>query len=167
MPSSLPFGCHLCSGTVEIVGRIGVMLGVALPLVVADLVVKARVPTEPWAYHERSVGWLLLSVSLFVGMIVVARIPSALVAPAAGVLAAGLLGNSLSAAWNGMEVPNPLVAGGDRGVVAFNLADIFALAGILALVVVIGVWLIRHRALIPPPAEVRATRGRAFRRLFD
>ena len=148
-------------------GRVGVMLSVALPLAAADLVVKARVPTEPWAYHARSLAWLVLSGLLLAAMIATARIPSALVAPAAGILAAGLLGNSLSAAWNDMTVPNPLVIGGDRGVVAFNLADVFALTGILSLVVVIGVWLIRNRELIPPPAEVRASRGRAFRRLFE
>jgi len=129
--------------------------------------VKASEPTEVWAYHERSFGWLLLSVSLLAGMVVIARIPSLLVAPAAGVLAGGLLGNSLSAAWNGMEVPNPLVFVGNRGVIAFNLADIWALAGIFLLVLALGAWLIRNRHLIPPPAEVRATRGRAFRRLFD
>ncbi len=66
-----------------------------------------------------------------------------------------------------MEVPNPLTVGGDRGLIAFNPADVFALAGIFALVVVIGIWLIRNRDLIPPPDEVRATRGRAFRRLFE
>ena len=93
---------------------------------------KASEPTEPWAYHERSLGWLLLSLALLAGMIVVARIPSLLVAPAAGVLAGGLLGNSLSAAWNGMEVPNPLVVGGDRRRDRVQLADIWALAGIFA-----------------------------------
>ena len=163
----LPGGCILRSDTVDSVGRVGIMLGVALPLAAADLLVKASVPTAAWAHHERSLGWLALSLALFAGMIAVSRIPSALVAPAAGLLAAGLLGNSFSAAWNGMEVPNPLVVGGDRGLIAFNPADVFALAGIFALVVVIGVWLIRNRGLIPPPDEVRATRGRAFRRLFE
>ncbi len=163
----LPGGCHPCSGTVECVGRVGIMLCVALPLAAADLFVKASVPTAPWAYHERSLGWLALSLGLLAGLIAVSRVPSALVAPAAGLLAAGLLGNAFSAAWNGMEVPNPLIVGGDRGLIAFNLADVFALAGILALVVVIGVWLIRNRDLIPPPDEVRASRGRAFRRLFE
>ena len=47
-------------------------------------------------------------------MFVIAQIPSRFVAPAAGVLAAGILGNSLSAAWNDMEVPNPLVIGGEH-----------------------------------------------------
>ena len=143
------------------------MLGVALPLAAADLFVKASEPTEAWAYHERSFGWLLLSLSLLAGMVVIARIPSLLVAPAAGVLAGGLLGNSLSAAWNEMKVPNPLVFAGDRDLIAFNLTDLWALTGIFLLVLAIGIWLIRNRALIPPPAEVRATRGRAFGRLFD
>ena len=143
------------------------MLCVALPLAAADLLVKASIPTAPWAYHERSLGWLALSLGLFAGMIAVTRIPSALVAPAAGLLAAGLLGNGSSAAWNGMEVPNPFVAGGDRGVIAFNLADVLALTGTFALVVAIGAWLIRNRDLIPPPNEVRTSRGQAFRRLFE
>ena len=53
--------------------------------------------------------------------------------PAAGVLAGGLLGNTLSAAWNGMAVPNPLVVTGEQSVVAFNLADVWALVGIFLL----------------------------------
>ena len=143
------------------------MLCVALPLAAADLLVKAQEPTEPWAYHERSLGWLVLSISLLAGMAAIARIPLALVAPAAGVFAGGVLGNSLSAAWNGMEVPNPLMLGGDNAVIVFNLADIWTLAGILMLVCTLGVWLIRNRDLLPPPGEVRSSRGRAFRRLFE
>lgn len=143
------------------------MLCVALPLAAADLLVKASEPTATWAFHERSYGWLVLSLAMVAGMVCVARVPSVLVAPAAGVLAGGLLGNCFSAAWNDMQVPNPLVLSGDRGFVAFNLADVWALAGILLLVLALGTWLIRNRALIPAPAEVRATRGRAFGRLFD
>jgi hypothetical protein len=163
----LPAGERRCSGTVEVVNRVWIMLGVALPLAAADLFVKASEPTQAWAYHQRSLAWLLFSFSMLAGMVVVTRIPSILVAPAAGVLAGGLLGNSVSAAWNGMEVPNPLVFVSDRGLIAFNLADVWALAGTLLLVLAIGAWLIRNRALIPATAEVRATRGRAFRRLFD
>ena len=143
------------------------MLCVALPLAAADLLVKAQRPTEPWAYHERSLGWLVLSISLLAGMAAIARIPLALVAPAAGVFAGGVLGNSLSAAWNGMEVPNPLMLGGDNAVIVFNLADIWTITGILLLVCTLGVWLIRNRDLLPPPDEVRSSRGRAFRRLFE
>jgi hypothetical protein len=140
------------------------MLGVALPLAAVDLVVKASEPTEPWAYHERSLGWLVLSLSLFAGTMIVTRIPSAPAVAAAGVLAGGLLGNSSSAAWNGMEVPNPLVVDGSRVLIAFNLADIWALLGIILLVCAIGTWLIRNRDLIRQPAAAHATRGRAFRR---
>lgn len=143
------------------------MLGVAIPLAAADLFVKATIPTESWAYHQRSIGWLVLSLVLLAGMLVVVRIPSRLVAPAAGVLAAGLLGNCLSAAWNGMEVPNPLVIGGTHALIAFNLADVWVLAGIFVVIAAIAVWLIRNRDLLPPPAEVRSTRGQAFRRLFE
>ena len=155
------------SGTVACVRRVGIMLCVAIPLAAVDLFVKATIPTQPWAYHQRSIAWLFLSFALFAGMILVAQIPSLLVAPAAGILAAGILGNSLSAAWNDMEVPNPLLAGGDSAFIAFNLADIWALTGILALVLTIGIWLIRNRALLPPTTSLWSTRSAAVRRLFE
>ncbi len=143
------------------------MLLVAVPLAAADLFVKATIPTQPWAYHDRSIAWLFLSFALFGGMILIAQIPSLLVAPAAGVLAAGILGNSLSAAWNDMEVPNPLLAGGANPYIAFNLADIWALTGILALVLTIGIWLVRNRHLWPASGANRTTRRAAVRRLFE
>jgi hypothetical protein len=147
--------------------RLGLLLTVALPLAAADLAVKARVPTEPWAFHERSFPWLVLSLSLFAVLVAATRIPSILVAAAAGVLAGGLLGNGLSAAWNDMRVPNPLLLSAPHSVVAFNLADLWVVGGILLLVLALGSWLIANRELLPPPAEVRSTRGRAFRRLFQ
>ena len=143
------------------------MLGVALPLAAADLYVKATVTTEPWAYHERSLAWLALSLSLLILMGVLARIPSLLIAPAAGVLAAGVLGNSLSAAWNGMEVPNPLLVATDQVLIAFNLADVWAVGGIGMLVLVLGAWLIRHREDLPSSPEVLAHRVAAVRRRFS
>jgi hypothetical protein len=149
----LPAGERRCSGTVEVVGRIGIMLGVAAPLAGADLLVKSSKPTEAWAYHERSFTWLLLSVALFAGLVVIVRITPVLVALAAGVLAGGLLGNSLSAASNAMKVPNPLMIVGDRGAVAFNLADVWVLTGILLLILVLGILLVRHRDLIRSPTE--------------
>jgi hypothetical protein len=147
--------------------HVGIMLCVALPLAAADLYVKATIPTQPWAYHGRSLGWLALSLALLAAMPAIARIPSRLVAPAAGVLTAGILGNGLSAAWNGMEVPNPFVFDFEHALVAFNLADVWALCGIFLLVLSIGTWLIRNRHLLPATSEVRSSRGGAFRRLFD
>ena len=143
------------------------MLCVALPLAALDLYVKASRQTEYWAYHQRSYGWLILSVSLLAGMIFVARIPSLLVALAAGILAAGLLGNTLSAAWNGMEVPNPLIFESEHALIAFNLADIWAVLGIWLLVSTIGIWLIRHRDLLAQRADARGFGRTVFRRLSD
>ena len=136
------------------------------PLAAADLFVKATVPTQPWAYHQRSLGWLVLSVGLLTGMFLIAQIPSLPVAPAAG-LAAGILGNALSAAWNDMTVPNPLLIGGDDPSIAFNLADVWALSGILALVCTIGIWLIPTRDRLPQTGQVHAARRDALRRLFE
>ncbi len=146
-------------------GRFGIMLCIALPLAAGDLVVKATMPTQTWAYHERSLGWLLLLLALLAGMAAVTQIPSTAVTVATGVFVGGLLGNMLSAAWNGMEVPNPLILGGTHAMLAFNLADIWSLVGILLLVSTIGIWMIRNRDLLPPP-PMRAARARAWERLF-
>jgi len=137
---------------------------VALTLAGADLVWKVVEPTEPWAYHERSLAWLALSVLLLAGMAFVTRVPSSWVPWAAGVLAGGVLGNALSAAWNGLAVPNPIVIAGERSVIAFNFADVCALTGIVLLIAAVGAWLVRNRELLPTPAEARERWGRALRR---
>jgi hypothetical protein len=147
--------------------RIGIVLSVALPLAALDLWVKATQHTEPWAYHARSYGWLALSLGVLLAMLLIAQVPSMLVAPAAGILAAGVIGNGLSAAWNHMEVPNPLVIDSEHAIIAFNLADVWAVTGICLLMLALGTWLIRNRHLIPPTDEVRSSRGRAFQRLLQ
>jgi lipoprotein signal peptidase len=142
--------------------RIAVLFAVALPLAVVDLAHKASAQTELWAYHQRSLAWLVLCLALFLATVVLLRVPSAVVPPAAGLLAAGVLGNAMSAAWNDLRVPNPIVVRGDHVVLAFNLADICALVGILALMVSLSVWLVRNRALLPAPRELwAARRGRS------
>lgn len=138
--------------------RMGIVLAVALPLAAADLWVKTVRPTAPWAYHERSLAWLVLSVLLAAGLALLTRIPSRLVPPAAGVLAGGLLGNALSASWNGMRVPNPLVLEDGRTLVAFNLADVWALAGIALLTATLAAWLVRNRDLLPTAGRARGRR---------
>lgn len=133
--------------------RLAVLLAVALPLALVDLAHKASAETQWWAYHERSLAWLALCFVLFVATIGLSRIPAAGVAPAAGLLAAGVLGNAMSAAWNDLRVPNPIVLRGDHMILAFNLADVCALIGILAVLVTLSVWLVRNRELLPPPRE--------------
>jgi hypothetical protein len=139
--------------------RILVALAVALPLAGADLMHKLARPTPEWAWHERSPSWLLLCLVLLAGLLVLVRVPSILVPPAAGVLAGGVLGNVLSAVWNGLEVPNPIVVTGGDAIVAFNLADVWVLVGVIALFSVIGTWLVRNRGLLPEP-RFRRPRGR-------
>lgn len=132
-----------------------VMLAVAAPLTVADLVSKEVMSTQPWALHERSPVWVVFCFAVLVGLLVVCRVPALLVPPAAGLLAAGVLGNALSAVANGLAVPNPLVVEGESTVVAFNLADIWAVGGIVALASVLSVWLIRNRHLFPAGRRAR------------
>jgi uncharacterized membrane protein YccF (DUF307 family) len=67
----------------------------------------------------------------------------------------------MSAAWNGLRVPNPIVVRGDHVVLAFNVADICALVGILTLVVTLSAWLVRNRRLLPAARDIvrRSERG--------
>lgn len=144
--------------------RIAVVLAVALPLAAIDLLVKAVRETPSWAYHDRSVGWLLTCAFVLAALVLVTRVPSLLVPPAAGVLAGGVLGNGLSAAANDLSVPNPLVVTGGRAVVAFNLADVWVLTGLAILLTSIGVWLVRNRDLLPDRYDARRAMRRSLRR---
>ncbi len=111
---------------------------VAAPLVVLDLGQKA---SEPVYGHPRSLGYVVVALALCAAIFaVVPRVPSLLLAIAGGVAVAGALGNLVSAlAWrNG--VPNPIVAGD----IAFNLADVWTLAGALALVGGATLHALRH-----------------------
>ena len=142
---------RLTGATLATVGpmRLAVALLVALPLAAADLAVKATWPTPWWAYHQRSLAWVLLCLIVLAAISLLLRLPSLLVPPAAGILAGGVLGNALSAAWNGLAVPNPLVLTGSRSVIAFNLADVWVIVGLVTLVPLVGTWLIRHREAVP------------------
>jgi hypothetical protein len=138
--------------------RAAVALSLALPLITADLWLKAEALTPEWAYHERSAAWVLMCLALVPGLLLVTRIPAGLVPPAAGVLLAGVLGNVLSAAWNDLSVPNPILVRGDRALLAFNLADLYTLVGIVLLMAAVGVWLVRNRMLLPGEVARRERR---------
>jgi lipoprotein signal peptidase len=125
--------------------RLLLVVGPAAVLAAVDLIVKARVPTAWWAFHHRSGGWVALSVALLIGVPALALVPSRFVAVAAGVMSAGVIGNLVSARADGNWVPNPLVIGVYRFVIAFNLADVFFLFGNMLLMSALIVVALRHR----------------------
>ncbi|HXH88492.1 MAG TPA: hypothetical protein VNI55_07805 [Gaiellaceae bacterium] len=133
-----------------------ILLAIALPLVALDLAHKALASTPEWAYHPRGGAWITMCVVVFAGCVALTRVPSALVAVTAGVLAAGAAGNGIAALASEPGIPNPLVVEFDRGTVAFNVADLFTLAGIALLMVTLSSVTIRNREqLLPPRAFAR------------
>jgi hypothetical protein len=130
--------------------RLPLLLAPALTLAAIDLVVKDVVATRSWDYHQRSYAWSVSAISLLAVVLALVVLRSRLVAIAAGIVAGGILGNLVSAHGHGGEVPNPLTL----GTVAFNLADVFVLAGIPLLVVALARIAIKSRdtidRLIPP-----------------
>ena len=142
-------------------GRLLLVVVPAAALAAADLGVKATVPTAPWHFHERSDGWMALSVVVLLGALALARVPSRAVAICAGVMSGGVGGNLLSARWNDNRVPNPLFLGDHVNGIAFNAADVFILVGNLLLMVSLIVVTVRNRdRLVPPGRVVEAARRR-------
>ena len=129
------------------------LLSVALPLATIDLAHKLTAPTEEWAYHPRGAAWIAMSAAVALGCLALTRVPSAAVAAMAGVLAAGAAGNGVSAVGWERGVPNPLVVDLGEAVIAFNLADIVTLVGVLLLMVELSSVTIRNRDQLLPPRE--------------
>lgn len=145
----------------RIAERLFLVLAPAAALAAVDLAVKATMPTAPWHFHERSHGWVALSVAVLVGALALARVPSRAVAVCAGVMSGGVGGNLLSAGWNDNRVPNPLVIGDHFNGIAFNAADVFILVGNLLLTVSLIVATIQNRdRLIPARRWAEVVRRR-------
>jgi lipoprotein signal peptidase len=125
--------------------RLLALVGAMLALTAVDLVQKAF---EPVYGHPRGLGYVALAAVLVALLVAfVPRVPSLLLSVAGGVAAAGALGNAVSAvAWRG-GVPNPIVA----GAVAFNIADLCAVAGALGLVAGATLHALRHPQLLRRP----------------
>jgi lipoprotein signal peptidase len=121
------------------------LVGVALLLAAVDLGQKASAPVYG---HPRSLGYVVVAGIICVLLVVsVPRVPSRALAVAGGVATAGAFGNLVSAvAWRG-GVPNPIVV----GEVAFNVADLCAVAGAVALVLGAALFALRHPALLRQP----------------
>jgi lipoprotein signal peptidase len=139
--------------------RLGIVAGAATLLTAADLVVKAALPSQ--LSHHRSSTWAVASLVLLVVSPLAARLPSRLLALAAGVFVAGLAGNLVSAGLHHGVVPNPFVAGN----AAFNLADVLLLSGIVVGIVATMRLAARYRHLLPKHTiPVRVARYVAARR---
>ena len=163
-PPTVPDANASAAGTFGLMRRVTIVLGLALPLAAVDLAWKGMATTPEWAYHPRSLSWLILSLALFVATLGVARVPSTIAPVAAGVMAGGVLGNALSAVGNGLRVPDPIVAYTSDMVIAFNPADVFTTIGTLALTAILGVSLIRNRQLLPTRQQAAERWSRALNR---
>jgi lipoprotein signal peptidase len=135
---------------VRVSERLLLLVAPAAALASLDLFVKATVPTASWAFHHRSDSWIALCVGLLVGTAFLSVVPSASVAFAGGVMSAGVLGNLVSARWDGNWVPNPLLIRHWGFTVAFNLADVFFLVGNLLLMTTLAAEVVRHRDRLAP-----------------
>jgi hypothetical protein len=135
--------------------RLLTLLAIAGLLAAVDLYVKFEIPTPSFAEHQRSEVWYLGSLALLLFVLPLARIPSNSVTASAGIFTGGVLGNVISAAANGLVVPNPLVIGSRTGI-AFNLADTFVLAGNLMLMASLMTVVIRYRDRLGRQALERA-----------
>ncbi|HEX3807323.1 MAG TPA: hypothetical protein VHV52_11145 [Gaiellaceae bacterium] len=114
----------------------------AAALAAVDLVLKAL---DPVARDPRGVAFAVLAVGIAAGIVVfVPRIPSRALTAGGAFAAAGAAANALSAVvWHG-GVPNPFLAGG----IAFNVADLYAVVGAMALVGGAIAFAIRNPSLL-------------------
>jgi lipoprotein signal peptidase len=125
----------------------------ALACMSVDLMHKTAVPAE--LYHARSPFVAVFLGALVVAlMIVVPRLPSNAAALGGGIVCGGALGNLVSIfAWS-QGVPDPLMIVTNTHVLAFNLADVFAVIGDVLLLSAAIVYGLRQRARLRQPAEL-------------
>jgi lipoprotein signal peptidase len=117
--------------------------------VAADLAHKTTVDAA--YFHARSAGYVafvLLFGSVWIGAILATR--STWIGLAGGVLAGGAIGNLASLAlWPG--IPNPIVL----EPIAFNLADVFVVAGFVLTAASSFAFAIRNRERLGEPVRLR------------
>jgi lipoprotein signal peptidase len=121
------------------------LIAVALLLTAVDLGQKASAPVYG---HPRGVSYVVVASAITLLLVLsVPRVPSRALAVAGGVAAAGALGNLVSAlVWRG-GIPNPIV----MGQIAFNIADLCAVTGAIAVVLGAVLFALRHPALLRQP----------------
>jgi lipoprotein signal peptidase len=123
----------------------------AATLAAVDLIVKENVAAPAWAYHHRSDAWVAASMLFLGAAAALSLVSSPLVAGAAGLMSAGVLGNLVSARGNGNWVPNPFTISHGHYVLAFNLADVFFVLGNLLLMAALMIEAVRHRDRLAAP----------------
>lgn len=118
------------------------LIAVALLLTAVDLGQKASAPVYG---HPRGVAYVVVASAITLLLVLsVPRVPSRALAVAGGVAAAGAFGNLVSAlVWRG-GIPNPIV----MGQIAFNVADLCAVTGAIAVVLGAVLFALRHPALL-------------------
>ena len=118
-----------------------------------DLVHKTAVTAE--LYHPRSPFVAVFLIALVAALIVVVpRLPSNAATIGAGIVCGGALGNLVSIfAWS-QGVPDPLLFVTDTHVLAFNLADVFAVVGDVLLLSAAILHGLRKRAQLRRPVEL-------------
>ena len=125
---------------------------IAISFAAIDLVHKSIATAE--FHHARTPLVALMMFALIAALVVfVPRVPSNAAAIGACVACGGALGNLISLfAW-AQGVPDPLIVTSGVHAVAFNLADLFALAGDALLLSAIAVYGLRNRGRLAEPAE--------------
>jgi lipoprotein signal peptidase len=97
-------------------------------------------------HHARTPFVGVLMAALVAALVaLVPRIPSNAAALGAGIACGGALGNLVSLFVWSQGVPDPLVLAGDTHGLAFNLADLFALAGDVLLLSAAAIYGVRQR----------------------
>jgi lipoprotein signal peptidase len=117
----------------------------AVSFAAIDLVHKSFAAAD---FHHARTPFVAVIIGTVIAALVVLvpRVPSNAAACGAGIACGGALGNLVSLfAWS-QGVPDPLVVAGTVYGVAFNLADLFAIAGDALLLSAVVLYGIRHRA---------------------
>jgi lipoprotein signal peptidase len=123
--------------------RRALLVGTAISFASVDLLHKSLAAAD--YHHSRSPFIALIMAGVIVALVaLVPRISSNVAAVGAGIACGGALGNLVSLLASSQGVPDPLVIGRTTGV-AFNLADLFALAGDMLLLSAVAVHGVRHR----------------------
>ncbi len=118
---------------------------IAVSFAAIDLVHKSFASTD---FHHARTAFVALGMGAVIAalVILVPRVPSNAAALGAGIACGGALGNLISLLVWSQGVPDPLVVAGTRQGLAFNLADLFAIAGDMLLLSAVVLYGVRHRA---------------------